>query len=103
MEKTLIGYYVDLSFHDFTERLKETDINTGVMLTIYNMLQSCYFNLVSKKDILIERVVYVKGTEKEKDYDIVIKGIYVNLFKIEEKLIYLRNLIQDNLNKVIVS
>lgn len=100
-EKSMIGYYIDLSFDEFVNEIQKSQFNTGVLNTLYVLLQNAYSNLVIRKDKLFEKKELLNINKEE--YNNIIKGIYFNLFKIEKKLVYLKDLIQDNLNKVVSS
>ena len=87
---TAIGQLVDLSMSDFKKYLKENNVNIGVMNTLIMSLNGAYYELKQRKEALM--TMYTGDNTpafQKKKIEKSIKGIYAELIKIEEKVVYL--------------
>ena len=87
---TAIGQLVDLSMSDFKKYLKENNVNIGVMNTLIMSLNGAYYELKQRKESLM--TIYTSDKTpafQKKKIEKSIKGIYAELIKIEEKVVYL--------------
>lgn len=87
---TAIGQLVDLSMSDFKKYLKENNVNIGVMNTLIMSLNGAYYELKQRKEALM--TMYTSDNTpafQKKKVEKSIKGIYAELIKIEEKVVYL--------------
>ena len=86
---SLIGRIVDMPFEKFKEELKKQHINVGVMQNLILHLEAVYNDLRERKDIIISRSE--KGYITSKDEVVkAVKSIYAEMFKVEEKITYLK-------------
>lgn len=90
---SMIGKIVDLSLEEFKEALKEQNVNVGVISNLILTLENNYWELNNRKDGVISLVVEEKKTQEE--VEDVLKGVYRELARIEEKIIYLKDLKGD--------
>ena len=87
---TAIGQLVDLSMSDFKKYLKENNVNIGVMNTLIMSLNGAYYELKQRKEALMAMYTSDKTPAfQKKKIEKSIKGIYAELIKIEEKVVYL--------------
>ena len=87
---TAIGQLVDLSMSDFKKYLKENNVNIGVMNTLIMSLNGAYYELKQRKESLMTMYTSDKTPAfQKKKIEKSIKGIYAELIKIEEKVVYL--------------
>ena len=87
---TAIGQLVDLSMSDFKKYLKENNVNIGVMNTLIMSLNGAYYELKQRKESLMTMYTSDKTPSfQKKKIEKSIKGIYAELIKIEEKVVYL--------------
>ena len=87
---TAIGQLVDLSMSDFKKYLKENNVNIGVMNTLIMSLNGAYYELKQRKEALMTMYTSDKTPAfQKKKIEKSIKGIYAELIKIEEKVVYL--------------
>ena len=87
---TAIGQLVDLSMSDFKKYLKENNVNIGVMNTLIMSLNGAYYELKQRKEALMTMYTGDKTPAfQKKKIEKSIKGIYAELIKIEEKVVYL--------------
>ena len=87
---TAIGQLVDLSMSDFNKYLKENNVNIGVMNTLIMSLNGAYYELKQRKESLMTMYTSDKTPAfQKKKIEKSIKGIYAELIKIEEKVVYL--------------
>ena len=87
---TAIGQLVDLSMSDFKKYLKENNVNIGVMNTLIMSLNGAYYELKQRKEALMTMYTSDKTPAfQKKKIEKSIKGIYSELIKIEEKVVYL--------------
>ena len=87
---TAIGQLVDLSMSDFKKYLKENNVNIGVMNTLIMSLNGAYYELKQRKESLMTMYTDDKTPAfQKKKIEKSIKGIYAELIKIEEKVVYL--------------
>ena len=87
---TAIGQLVDLSMSDFKKYLKENNVNIGVMNTLIMSLNGAYYELKQRKEALMTMYTSDKTPAfQKKKIEKSIKGIYAELIKIEDKVVYL--------------
>ena len=87
---TAIGQLVDLSMSDFKKYLKENNVNIGVMNTLIMSLNGAYYELKQRKESLMTMYTSDKTPAfQKKKIEKSIKGIYAELIKIEEKVVYI--------------
>ena len=87
---TAIGQLVDLSMSDFKKYLKENNVNIGVMNTLIMSMNGAYYELKQRKESLMTMYTSDKTPAfQKKKIEKSIKGIYAELIKIEEKVVYL--------------
>lgn len=94
---SMIGKIVDLPLEEFKEALKEQNVNVGVISNLILTLENIYWELNNRKDGVISLLVEKKKTQEE--VDDVLKGVYQELAKMEEKIVYLKDL-KGNLSKL---
>ena len=95
---SFLGRLIDQNIEDFKRDVEEQHINLGTLKNYILYFNSAYSDLVSRKNELIEG--FGDRTEKEKrDIHKAVMGIYSELTKIEQKLTYLRERV-DQLEKL---
>ena len=90
---SMIGKIVDLPLEEFKVALKEQNVNVGVISNLILTLENNYWELNNRKDGVISLVVEKKKTQEE--VEDVLKGVYQELAKMEEKIVYLKELKGD--------
>lgn len=94
---SMIGKIIDLPLEEFKVALKEQNVNLGVISNLILTLENNYWELNNRKDGVISLVVEKKKTQEE--VEDVLKGVYQELAKMEEKIVYLKEL-KDDLSKL---
>ena len=90
---SMIGKIIDLPLEEFKVALKEQNVNLGVISNLILTLENNYWELSNRKDGVIGLVVDNKKTQEE--VEDTLKGVYQELAKIEEKIVYLKELKGD--------
>ena len=90
---SMIGKIIDLPLEEFKVALKEQNVNLGVISNLILTLENNYWELSNRKDGVISLVVEKKKTQEE--VEDVLKGVYQELAKMEEKIVYLKELKYD--------
>ena len=93
MEKestSMIGRIIDLPQEEFEKELVKQKVNIGTINNIILNLQGAYHELEVRKDGIME-LLLEKNIPKEKKEVLnnSIKGLYVEMLKVESKVIYL--------------
>ena len=92
-EKSMIGKIVDMSLEDFKEELVKQKVNVGTMNNLILNLEAIYFDLRQRKDTLIKSVF--DGRLSKEDTDSAIKGLYAEMTKLEQKIVYLKSKVKE--------
>ena len=93
-----MGKIIDLPLEQFKEELVKQKVNVGTMNNLIIHLTSVYYDLKKRKDDIISSTI--NGRFRREDTDSVIKGIYVEMARIEEKVTYLKELTKTLINAV---
>lgn len=86
----MIGRIIDLPQEEFEKELVKQKVNIGTINNIILNLQGAYHELEVRKDGIME-LLLEKNIPKEKKEVLnnSIKGLYVEMLKVENKVIYL--------------
>ena len=96
---TAIGQIVDQPMEDFKKSLEEQHTNVGTMNNLIHYLNGAYADLRQRKDTIIKSLEIEDITKKDrKEIEKTVKGIYSELIKIEEKVIYLQDKVKELIN-----
>lgn len=93
-----MGKIIDLPLEQFKEELIKQRVNVGTMNNLIIHLTSVYYDLKKRKDDIIASTI--TGKFRKEDTDSVIKGLYVEMARIEEKVTYLKELTKTLINAV---
>ena len=85
--QSLLGKIIDLPIEDFKEEIVKQRVNTGVINNLIILLSSTYHNLVDRKEGVLNLVF--KGEKTKEEMQPVLEGIYAELTKLEQKIVYL--------------
>lgn len=92
-DKSMIGKIIDLPMEDFERELVEQKVNVGTMNNLILNLEAIYFDLRQRKDTLIKSVF--DGRLSKEDTDSAIKGLYAEMTKLEQKIVYLKSKVKE--------
>ena len=92
-DKSMIGKIIDLPMKDFERELVEQKVNVGTMNNLILNLEAIYFDLRQRKDTLIKSVF--DGRLSKEDTDSAIKGLYAEMTKLEQKIVYLKSKVKE--------
>ena len=92
-EKSMIGRIVDMPMEDFKSELVRQKVNVGTMNNLILNLEAIYFDFRQRKDVLMESVFEGRLTKEEIDEPI--KGIYAEMTKLEQKIVYLKDRVKE--------
>lgn len=92
-EKSMIGKIVDLPMEDFERELVEQKVNIGTMNNLILNLEAIYFDFRQRKDLIMKSVFEGRLTKEETDD--VIKGLYAEMTKLEQKITYLKARVKE--------
>lgn len=95
-EKSMIGKIVDLPLEDFEKELVRQKVNIGTINNLILNLSGAYNELTVRKDTLIE--MSLKDQDSKDEVERVIKGIYAEMIKIEQKVTYLKQRSKELVN-----
>lgn len=93
---TAIGQIVDQPMKDFKKSLEEQHTNVGTMNNLIHCLNGAYADLRQRKDTIMKSLESEDLTNKDrKEIEKTVKGIYAELIKIEEKVLYLQDRVKE--------
>ena len=91
-----LGKLIDTPLKDFKKYLESEHINIGTMNNLIFYLNDAYADLRQRKDTLIKSLENPDITYKDRKLiQKSIKGIFVELIKIEEKVVYLQDRVKE--------
>ena len=93
LEPTMLGKIIDLSLEDFEKELIEQKVNIGTMNNLILNLEGAYFELRTRKDALLRTTF--EGTITKAELDPVMSGIYAEMIKLEQKIVYLKQRVRE--------
>lgn len=91
--QSMMGKIIDLPLDEFKAELIKQKVNIGTMNNLILNLESIYYDLRKRKDAVLDLVF--KGLRSREDPDIQksLDGIYAEMTKIEQKVVYLKELV----------
>jgi hypothetical protein len=91
--QSMMGKIIDLPLDEFKAELIKQKVNIGTMNNLILNLESIYYDLRKRKDAVLDLVF--KGLRNREDPDIQksLDGIYAEMTKIEQKVVYLKELV----------
>ena len=93
---TAIGQIIDQPMKDFKKSLEEQHTNVGTMNNLIHYLNGAYADLRQRKDTIMKSLESEDLTNKDrKEIEKTVKGIYAELIKIEEKVLYLQDRVKE--------
>ena len=93
---TAIGQIIDQPMKDFKKSLEEQHTNVGTMNNLIHYLNGAYADLRQRKDTIMKSMESEDLTNKDrKEIEKTVKGIYAELIKIEEKVLYLQDRVKE--------
>ena len=93
---TAIGQIVDQPMEDFKKSLEEQHTNVGTMNNLIHYLNGAYADLRQRKDTIMKSLDSEDITKRDrKEIEKTVKGIYSELIKIEEKVLYLQDRVKE--------
>lgn len=87
-QQSMIGKIVDLSLEDFERELIEQKVNIGTINNLILNLEAVYFDLRNRKDAILK--MNFEGTVEKAKANDVLNGLYAEMIKVEQKIIYLK-------------
>lgn len=95
-EVSMLGKIIDLSLEDFKAELVRQQVNIGTMNNLILNLEGAYNELRMRKDALL-KMNFEGSVDREKAQDS-IKGLYAEMIKVEEKIVYLKDRVTELIN-----
>ena len=93
---TAIGQIVDQPIEEFKKSLEEQHTNVGTMNNLIHYLNGAYADLRQRKDTIMKSLDSEDITKRDrKEIEKTVKGIYAELIKIEEKVLYLQDRVKE--------
>ena len=91
-----LGRVIDQPMKDFKKSLEEQHTNVGTMNNLIHYLNGAYADLRQRKDTIMKSLESEDLTNKDrKEIEKTVKGIYAELIKIEEKVLYLQDRVKE--------
>lgn len=94
-EKSLLGRIIDLPLEDFKEELVKQKVSLGVMCNVRLSLTSAYQELVLRKEAIMKNIALNEFSQDDPKVKSALEGIYAELTKIEGKVTYLNEVINN--------
>lgn len=92
-QTSAIGDIIDMPIEDFKQSLIDQQVNVGIMMNLTHLLSAVYVDLQARKDTFVNMVVNKQKTREEVQSPL--DGIYAEMIKVEEKLVYLKERIHE--------
>lgn len=83
-----LGDVIDLPTEEFKQQIIEQKVPIGVLQNLRIMLTSAYNELNQRREALIDRMNIMNEEDKAKTEE-VLKGVYMEMLRIEDKCIFL--------------
>ena len=91
-----IGKIIDQPMSDFKKYLEEEHVNVGTMNNLIHYLNMAYADLRQRKDTIMKPLDNKDISKKERrEIEKAVRGIYAELIKIEEKVVYLKDKVSE--------
>ena len=91
-----IGQIIDQPMKDFKKTLEKEHTNIGTMNNLIHYLNGAYADLRQRKDTIIKSLDNENLSKKDrKQIEKTVKDIFIELIKIEEKVIYLQDRVKE--------
>lgn len=87
-KKVTLGEIVDFPIDGFKKSIVDEKVSIGVINNLIHVMSESYYDLVHRKDAVLDMMK--KGKVSKKEAQLTIQGIYVELTKLEQKIVYLR-------------
>lgn len=84
-----LGKLIDLPLDQFQSEIEQEQVNVGQCHTLILNLEAMYAELRGRKDLLVERSVSADDKEN-REIEKAVESVYAELFKIEQKVTYLK-------------
>lgn len=88
---TVTGRIVDMGIEEFESELKRQKVNVGIVNNLILYLSNIYDGLRVSKDRVIAAVQQGNLKSDNPDVDKSLKGLYAEMQKIEDKVVFLRS------------
>ena len=88
---TVTGRIVDMGLEEFESELKRQKVNVGIVNNLILYLSNIYDGLRVSKDRVIAAVQQGNLKSDNPDVEKSLKGLYAEMQKIEDKVIFLRS------------
>ena len=92
-QETMLGRIIDLPMKEFEEELVNQKVNIGTMNNLILNLESAYNELRTRKDAILD--AELRGSVEIVKAETTIRGIYAEMIKIEQKVVFLKNKVKD--------
>lgn len=97
-DEKMIGRIVDMPIDSFKKEIVGQKVSIGIINNLILMLNSTYFELKSRKEAVLDLVFTHKKTKEEMTP--VLEGLYAEMVKVEQKVIYLKERSKELLNSL---
>lgn len=87
-QPSMIGQIVDMSLEEFKEEIVKQKVNVGTINNLILSLSSTYHELSARKDAVLDLVF--KGDKTKEEVTPVLNGLYAEMTKLEQKIVYLK-------------
>lgn len=94
--KSMIGKIIDLPLEDFEKELVRQKVNIGTVNNLILNLSGAYNELRVRKDTLIK--LSLKDPESRTEVERLVKGVYAEMIKTEQKITYLKQRSKELVN-----
>ena len=84
-----LGKLIDIPLDQFQSEIEQEQVNVGQCHTLILNLEAMYAEFRGRKDLLVERRVSADDKEK-REIEKAVESVYAELFKIEQKVTYLK-------------
>lgn len=97
-EQSMIGMIVDMSLEDFKKEVKRQRINVGTLNNLILNLEGAYYELRIRKEGVVSLVTEGKRKKEDPEIKKALQGLYAEMTKLEQKIVYLKDLVKDLMN-----
>lgn len=95
-EVSSIGRIVDLPMEEFKSEIVRQRVNIGTINNLILIMSGAYHELSARKEAVMDLVFSGKKTKEE--VKAVLEGLYSEMVKLEQKIIYLKEVSKSLLN-----
>ncbi len=92
-EQSQVGALIDMPMDTFKNELVNQQVNVGIMSNMVHLLSSVYSDLNLRRNEFVKRAT--ENIISKDEAKLSLEGVYAEMIKVEEKIVYLKKRISE--------